>query len=92
MFCVCDCGQRLRQRGHLVSQRIVLVAQIVDFALQLVVLALQVLQRGQDVVQLVQPLENLRAAFFLLLQRCPRLSCSALRTSPMPPSVITLPL
>src|ERR1019366_3168549 len=60
-------SQRLGQVVDLIFQRILLVAQIADFAAQFVVLTLKVDQLGQDLVQFVEPLENLRAAVFLLL-------------------------
>ena len=68
MSCVCEALSGLGRPAHLVLQRILLIAQIADFAAQLIVLTLQVLQLGENVVQLVEPLENLRAAFFLFLR------------------------
>jgi hypothetical protein len=58
-------SQRLGHGIELVFQRILLVAQIAHFASQLVVLPLQSLQLGQDLVQLIEPLEDLIAAFCL---------------------------
>ena len=62
-------GERLGLARHLVFERVLLVAQVRHFRLEAIVLALQILQRGQDVIQLVQALEDLGAALFLLFRQ-----------------------
>ncbi len=68
-------GQRFRQTVHLVFQGILLVAQVTHFAAQLIVFPLQVLQLGQNIVQLVELLKNLIAAFLLFLQQVVQFVC-----------------
>src|SRR6185369_6255065 len=59
--------ERLGQSVDLVAQHVVLVAQFVQLAGKLGVFALEILQGRQNVIQLVETLENLSAAFLLLL-------------------------
>ena len=61
-------GERLGQPVHLIFEGVLLIAQVGQLALHSGVLALQVLQLRQDVIQLIQFLENLIAALFLVLR------------------------
>ena len=54
-------GERL-DPVDLIAEGALLRAQVGDLGLHAVVLALQVVQRGQDVIELVEALQNLRAA------------------------------
>jgi hypothetical protein len=59
-------AQRLGQAVDLIAEGVFLVPQVGHLGLEAVVLALQGVQRGHNVIQFVEALENLRAAIGLL--------------------------
>ena len=61
-------SERLRQVGDLFSKSVVLVAKIRELAAEFIVFTLQTLDRGQNIVELIQPLQDLRATVLLLFQ------------------------